>query len=443
MKLQTLRQIKDLKNKRVLLRVDFNVPVLSPTKASGKQNRASRLSGANIGIADDTKIRSALPTIEYLLSKGAEIVLVSHLGRPGIMQNAKCKMQNYNAKLKIIKKTNKQFSLLPIAKYLDRLIGRVKFFGEAIGSEQLKNNLKKIKVGTVAVLENVRFYDGEEKNDPKFAKELASLADVYVNDAFAVCHRAHASTAGVTKFLPSYAGLLLEKEIKALSGLLQKPKKPFVALMGGAKISDKIAVIENLSKKADKILLGGALVNNFFKAMGYEVGASLVESEGVKLAKSLLKSKKIILPVDVVIGKENGEGAKVVNVQLKTQNSKLKTTTKNVKLICDKPYAILDIGPKTILEYAKWLKKAKTLVWNGPMGLFEIKPYSHGTLALGRLFAARSKGKAFGVTGGGETLQALNQTGIGEYVDWISTGGGAMLEFLGGAKLPGVEVLIR
>jgi len=408
MKLRTIKEIKDLKGKRVLLRVNFNVPLLN-----GK-------------VADDSRIKAALPTIEYLLARGAKIILVSHLGRP--------------------KGVDKKYSLAPVAKRLEKLLGR-----------KIKLVERKEVGGNIVMLENVRFNLGEEKNDSKFAKELAGLADIYVNDAFPDSHRAHASIVGVTKYLPSYAGLRLEQEVSVLSALLKKPKKPFVALIGGAKIFDKIGAIKNLSEKAGKILLGGALANNFLKAMGYEVGASLVEVEGVKLAKSLLKNKKIILPLDVVVGMKDGKKAMVVDiarlssreVQIIKQSSSLLhkilrfARGSNLNVICKKPLAILDIGPKTILEYAKQLKKAKTLIWNGPMGLYEVKQFSHGTMALGRLFASRSKGLAYGVAGGGETIDALDKTGLAEYVDWISMGGGAMLEFLEGKNLPGIKVLMK
>lgn len=402
MQLRTIKDIKDLKGKRVLLRVDFNVPLKD---------------GA---VTDDSRIRASLPTIKYLLGKGARIILVSHLGRP--------------------EGVDKKYSLAPVVECLSKLINeKVRLLDYPPRSIPL--TLGKRKGEGIAMLENIRFFSGEEKNDPKFIRELASLADIFVNDAFSASHRHHASVSGVAKHLSAYAGLRLEQEINALSYLLQKPKKPFIAILGGAKISDKIGAIKNLSKKADKILLGGALINNFYKALGHEIGDSLVEKEGVKMAKRLLRNKKVMLPSDVVVGTKDGGAAKVV--KLKIQNAKLKSAIKNSKLICKSPYAILDIGPETILEYAKWIKQAQTLTWNGPMGVYEAKRFSHGTLALGRLFAARSKGRAFGVAGGGETIDALTKTDMDEYVDWVSMGGGAMLEFLAGEVLPGIKALTK
>ena len=306
--------------------------------------------------------------------------------------------------------------------------------GSAPADWEGKKGLKKIdamKSGEVMLLENLRFHPGEEKNDKKFAAGLASLADIYVNDAFAAAHRAHASIVGVPKFLPSYAGLLMEKEVEVLGGLLSKPKKPFVAMIGGAKISTKISVIENLLKKVNWLLLGGALVNNFFRAAGYGIGASIFEPKELKTAKKFLKNKKIILPVDFVVGDFKGKKAWAVGVPKKRAN------------LCKKPYGLLDIGPETIKKYSSVIRKAKTIVWNGPMGYFEIPKYSHGTVALGQLVAARSRGKVFGVVGGGETIEALQKTGMSEYIDHISTGGGAMLEFLEGKMLPGIKQLLK
>jgi phosphoglycerate kinase len=394
-KLRSLKQIRNLSGKRILVRVDFNVPL------SRKR------------VVDDSRLQAVLPTINYLLEKKARIILISHLGRP--------------------QGKDKRYSLAPLARYLTKLVNReVKFLDWSF--EKIKSRLNNNNLSQIVLLENLRFFPEEEKNGLGFAKKLAELAEIYVNDAFSVSHRIHASVVGITKYLPSYAGFLLEKEVKVLSSLLEKPKKPFVVLLGGAKISDKIGVIKNLVKKADKILLGGALINNFYQAMGYKVGSSLVEKEGVKLANQLLKNKKILLPQDVVVGTKDGKKVKVVKIEKEGQRR---------FFICSKEEAILDIGPKTILEYANYLKKAKTLVWNGPMGLYEVKTFSHGTLALARLFASRSQGLAFGVAGGGETIDALNRTGMREYVDWVSTGGGAMLEFLAGKLLPGIKPLIR
>lgn len=398
MKLRTIDEIKKLKGKRVLVRVDFNVPL--------------KKSGAKIVVADDTRIRAALPTIKYLLGQGAKVILMSHLGDPG-------------------GRVKKNLSLKPIGSVLGKLL---LMKGTAPADWEGKKGLKKIdamKTGEVMMLENLRFHPGEEKNDKKFAAGLASLADIYVNDAFAAAHRAHASIVGVPKFLPGYAGFLMKKEINVLSSLLGKPSKPFIGLIGGAKISTKISVIENLLKKVNSLLLGGALVNNFFKAAGYDIGASVYEPKELKMAKKLLRNKKNVLPIDFVVGDFKGKKAWVISVPKK------KTA------LCKKPYALLDIGPETIKKYSEIIRKAQTIAWNGPMGYFEIPKYSHGTLALGQLIAARSKGKVFGVVGGGETIEAVKKTGMSEYIDHISTGGGAMLEFLEGKVLPGIKPLLK
>lgn len=398
MKLRTIDEIKKLKGKRVLVRVDFNVPL--------------KKSGAKIVVADDTRIRAALPTIKYLLGQGAKVILMSHLGDPG-------------------GRVKKNLSLKPIGSVLGKLL---LMKGTAPADWEGKKGLKKIdamKTGEVMMLENLRFHPGEEKNDKKFAAGLASLADIYVNDAFAAAHRAHASIVGVPKFLPGYAGFLMKKEINVLSSLLGKPSKPFIGLIGGAKISTKISVIENLLKKVNYLLLGGALVNNFFKAAGYDIGASVYEPKELKMAKKLLRNKKNVLPIDFVVGDFKRKEAWVISVPKK------KTA------LCKKPYALLDIGPETIKKYSEIIRKAQTIAWNGPMGYFEIPKYSHGTLALGQLIAARSKGKVFGVVGGGETIEAVKKTGMSEYIDHISTGGGAMLEFLEGKVLPGIKPLLK
>ncbi len=398
MKLRTIEEAKNLKGKRVLVRVDFNVPL--------------KKSGARIVVSDDTRIRAALPTIKYLLGQGAKVILMSHLGDP-------------NGKVK------KNLSLKPVGAVLGKLL---LMRGTVPTDWEGKKGLKKIdamKTGEVMLLENLRFHPGEEKNDQKFAAGLASLADIYVNDAFAAAHRAHASIVGVPKFLPSYAGFLIKKEIMALSSLVIRPSKPFVALIGGAKISTKINVIENLLKKVNYLLLGGALVNNFLRAAGYGVGASIYEPKELKTARKFLKSKKIILPVDFIAGDFKGKKAQVVSVPDK------KTT------LCQKTQALLDIGPETTKKYSGIIRKAQTLVWNGPMGMFEIPKYSHGTIAIGRLIAARSRGKVFGVVGGGETVEAVEKTKMSEYIDHISTGGGAMLEFLEGKTLPGIKLLLK
>ncbi|MBI2551843.1 phosphoglycerate kinase [Candidatus Uhrbacteria bacterium] len=418
--MKSARELKNIRGKRVLVRVDFNVPLAK-----------SSVHSSQFTVEDDTRINAAIPTIEFLLKKGAKVVLMSHFGRPGKIKNVKLKMKN---------------DLEPIVDRLSELLKKKAGGVEKWDFTLIYERIKKMKAGGILMLPNLRLHPGEEKNSAAFARDLAGLGQIYVNEAFSVCHRKHASVVGVPKFLPSYAGLQLMKEVEVLSRVLHKPEKPLLALMGGGKIADKIALMRAMVKRANAVLVGGALATHFFKAMGYGVGDSRIEAEGVQLAKKLVgnhrhggASKKIVLPRDVVVGRDDGEGARVVEVLAKSQEQRAKSSTPYA--LCSKPDAVLDIGPQTILEYAKHIKGARTLIWNGPMGLYEIKRYSHGTLALGRLFAARSRGRAFGVAGGGETIDALNQTGMLEYVDFVSTGGGAMLEFLGGRKLPGIEAL--
>jgi phosphoglycerate kinase len=291
----------------------------------------------------------------------------------------------------------------------------------------------KMRNGDIVLLQNLRFHPGEDANDQKFAKELATLADIYVNDAFAVSHREAASVAAITKELPSYAGLLLEEEVAVLSRVLTRAKKPFVALLGGAKISTKIGTIQNLARKAGTVLLGGAITNTIFAARGYGVGTSLISKEDFALAKKLRSSKKFVLPVDAVIGdpKRPERTARVVDIRAAPHE------------ICPKKLAIFDVGPRTVSLYAGFLKRAQTILWNGPVGWFEVRAGSHATRALARLIAARSSGRAFGVVGGGETIQALHETHMAHFVDHISTGGGAMLEFLAGKTLPGIKPLLK
>lgn len=390
MKIRTIKQIRNFKNKCVLLRVDFNVPL-----KNGK-------------IIDDSRIRASLPTIEYLLKKKAKVILVSHLGRP----------EGYDKKL----------SLEPVAKRLGELMKKkVKL----LKIKRLEDYFRK-NVGaygnTPVLLENIRFFAGENDEKSVLAKQLASLADIFVLDGFAVVHRAAASVSGVAKHLPSYAGLLLEKEIIGLSKAVQKPKKPFALVLGGVKMETKLPVLKNLLPKADYVLIGGGIFNTYLWAKGYKVGKSLIDKEYKKEALKYLSNKKVILPVDLVVGEGDGTNCKLMKVDNRFE-------------IRDKRYAIFDVGPETIRLYAKYIKKAQTIVWNGAMGYFEQKPYDVGTLSVARLVASRSKGKAFGIIGGGETLQAMEMTKMGEYVDLISTGGGAMLEFLSGKKLPGVEAV--
>lgn len=403
-----MKSIKDLQNirgKRVLMRVDFNEPI-----ERGK-------------MVDDTRIRAALPTLELLIKKGAKVILMTHFGRPT------------GGKKSVVSSQESGMITVRLGELLKKRVHTT----EDWDFEKIGAVVQKMKTGQVLMLPNLRLHPGEEKNSRAFAEELATLGQLYVNEAFSVSHRAHASIVGVPKLLPCYAGLRLMEEISILGKVCKAPERPFVVLMGGGKITDKIRMIKSMVRRADAVLVGGALATHFYKAMGYGVGNSHIEPEGVLLAKKLFGNKKIILPRDVVVGKEDGSGARVVGISAKGKERRAKS--EGPYAICSKPFGIWDIGPKTILEYARYIKSARTLVWNGPMGRYEVKQYSHGTLALGRLFASRSKGKAFGVIGGGETIDAMEKTGLSEYVDFISTGGGAMIAYLGGEKLPGIEAL--
>jgi len=378
----------DVKGKKVLVRVDFNVPI-----DNGK-------------VGDDTRIQAALPTIKYLLENGAAVILCSHLGRP---------KAEFDPKL----------SLKPVAEYLDTLLDApVKFAEDCIG-EAAEKAADSLEPGQVLVLENTRFHAGEKKNDPEMAKALASLADLFVNDAFGSAHRAHASTAGVADYLPAAAGFLLEKEIKYLGNAIADPERPFVAILGGAKISDKIGVIDNLIKKADRILIGGGMANTFYKAQGYEMADSLVEEEVLDTAKNLLDMAggKIVLPVDVVIADAFAADAheKIMDVG-------------------DVPagWRILDIGPRTVEAFSDIIKRAGTVVWNGPMGVFEFEKFAKGTFEVAKAIA---ESDAIGIVGGGDSASAIKKSGLEDKITHISTGGGASLEMLEGKILPGLAVL--
>jgi len=378
----------DVKGKKVLVRVDFNVPI-----SEGK-------------VGDDTRIQAALPTINYLLENGAAVILCSHLGRPA-------------------GKPDPEFSLKPVAAYLDTLLdARVKFAEDCIG-EIAQAAANDLEPGQVLVLENTRFHVGEKKNDPEMAKELASLADLYVNDAFGSAHRAHASTAGVAEFLPAAAGFLLEKEIKYLGDAIADPDRPFVAILGGAKISDKIGVIDNLIKKADRILIGGGMANTFFKAQGFAMADSLVEDEVLDTAKELLDlaGEKLVLPVDVVIADDFDADAadKIMDVG-------------------DVPagWRILDIGPRTVNAFSDIINEAGTVVWNGPMGVFEFEKFAEGTFEVAKAIA---ESDATGIIGGGDSASAVKKSGLAGKITHISTGGGASLEMLEGKTLPGLAAL--
>lgn len=384
----TIRDI-DLKGRRVLTRVDFNVPL-----ANGK-------------VADDTRIRAALPTINCMRDKGAKVILITHLGRP--------------------KGVTESLRLDPVAFRLSELGIPVKKLNDCIGDE-VKKAVSEMKEGDVILLENVRFYPEEEKNDPKFAQELASLADIYVNDAFGTAHRAHASTEGVARFLPAVAGFLMEKEIKFFSKVLESPERPFVAVLGGAKVSDKIGVIKNLLEKVDILLIGGGMAYTFLKSLGYEVGQSICEVDKLSLAKELLdlakeKNVELVLPVDVVIADKFAPDA----------NTKVVPVSQ-----IPNDWQGLDIGPQTREIFAQKVSQARTIVWNGPLGVFEMSAFSEGTKAVG---TAISNVNALKVVGGGETAEAVEKFGLTEKMTHVSTGGGASLEFLEGKVLPGVAIL--
>ncbi len=377
-----------LSGKRVLMRADFNVPLQDGT------------------ISDDTRIRAALPTIEYILEHGASLVLMSHLGRP--------KGQ-----------VKPELSLKPVAARLSELLGRaVQMAPDCVGPE-VKAMAESLRPGEVLLLENTRFHAEEKKNDPEFARQLAELGDLFVNDAFGTAHRAHASTEGVTHYLPSVAGFLIEKEIAFLGRATGDPERPYLVLLGGSKISGKIAVINNLLGKADKLLIGGGMANTFFKAQGLPVGDSLVEDDALPLANDLLAKAgdKLVLPVDVVIADAFAPDAA--------------TQTVPVDQVPD-GWRILDIGPQTVAHYRELLSQAKTVVWNGPMGVFEMPAFAKGTFAIAQVLAELD---AVTIIGGGDSASAVKLAGVTDKVSHVSTGGGASLEFLEGKTLPGIAAL--
>lgn len=384
---KTIQDI-DPRGKRVLVRVDFNVPIEKGV------------------VQDDTRIQAALPTIQNLLDRGAAVILCSHLGRPKDAPDPK-------------------YSMRPVAEYLGKLVKAPVIFSEECVGSKAEAAAKALKPGEILVLENTRFYPGETKNDPAMSKALASLADLYVNDAFGSAHRAHASTEGVAHYLPAVAGLLMEKEIRYLGQALANPKRPFVAILGGAKVSDKIEVIRNLLSKADNLLIGGGMANTFFKAQGLELADSLVEVEAIETAKELLANDKgkLHLPTDFVIADAFDEGAKHKTMP-----------------VGDVPagWRVLDIGPETIAAFSALVKTAGTVVWNGPMGVFEMKPFAQGTFALAKAVA---ESKADSIVGGGDSVSALQQSGLADKITHISTGGGASLEMLEGKVLPGLAAL--
>ncbi|UOF91253.1 phosphoglycerate kinase [Fodinisporobacter ferrooxydans] len=381
----------DVQGKRVFVRVDFNVPL-----ENGK-------------ITDDTRIQAALPTIQYLQQQGAKVILASHLGRPK-------------------GKVDPAFSLQPVAAHLSHLLGQDVTMAEDSVGDTVKHQVNQMKNGDVLLLENVRFHGGEEKNDADLAKSFAELADLYVNDAFGTAHRAHASTAGIAEYLPAVAGFLMEKEISIMGNALSDPERPFTAIIGGAKVSDKITVLENLIEKVDQLIIGGGMANTFLAAQGYQLGKSLVEADKLDLANTLIEKARannviLFLPEDVVVAKE------------------FKADTEHKIVDIDQipdDWMALDIGPKTSETYRLAIVRSQTVIWNGPMGVFEMDAFAKGTNEV-----AQAVAETEGVTivGGGDSVAAVEKSGLADKMTHISTGGGASLEFLEGKALPGVEAL--
>lgn len=390
---KTLKDL-DVKGKKVLVRCDFNVPM------DGEGN-----------ITDDTRIRRSLPSIEYLIEHEAKVILMSHLGRPK-------------------GEAKKELSLKPVADRLEELLGKEIIFAEDdnVVSDKVREAINSLNDGDVALLQNTRFRVEETKNGEEFANEIASLGDLYVNDAFGTSHRAHASNVGVSSKLPSAVGFLVEKEINVMGKAIEDPKRPFIAILGGAKVSDKIGVIENLLDKVDTILIGGGMSYTFLKAQGYEVGKSLLEEDKIDLAKDLLekakrKGVKLLLPKDIVIAKEFKNDTEFRTVDMDSIPADMMG---------------LDIGEKTIEEFSKEIEKGETIVWNGPMGVFEMENFSKGTFAIVEVMA---KSKGITIIGGGDSAAAVEQSGYSKDMTHVSTGGGASLELLEGKALPGIEAI--
>ena len=391
---KTIRDIpqEELKGKRVLVRVDFNVPL--------DENRQ---------ITDDTRIVESLPTIKYLKERGAKVILVSHLGRPKGKFTEELKMD-------------------PVARRLEELLGEKVYKVDDCIGEKVEEAVSKLKEGEILLLENIRFYPQEEANNEEFARALSRLADIYVNDAFGTAHRAHASTAGVAKFLPAYAGFLMEKELEVLGEKLNNPVRPFLAILGGAKVSSKIGVIRRLLEKVDVLLLGGGMAYTFVKALGYEVGNSIVEESMIGEASDVMRiarerGVRLELPEDFVVAPEAKEGVEYKVVKWNQIPPDM---------------AGFDIGPETVEKFGRYIQEARTIFWNGPLGVFEIEPFSRGTVAIAKKIAQSG---ATSVVGGGDTIAAIKKVGVEDKITHISTGGGASLEFLEGRVLPGVEVL--
>jgi len=391
---KTVRDV-DVAGKRVFLRADLNVPL--------DDNR----------ITDDTRIRASLPTIIYLLERGASVVLASHLGRPK-------------------GKVNEALRLRPVADRLTQLLGRpVRMTGDALGPG-VQVAVDKLRPGDLILLENLRFHAAEEANDPDFAKSLASLADLYVNDAFGAAHRAHASTEGITHFLPALAGLLMEREVDALSRLLERPEKPFHAVIGGAKVSDKLEVLEALLARCQAVLVGGGMANTFLAARGLQLGKSLVEEDQIASAERIIgearrKRVRLMLPTDAVVAPQIHHRARTRTVPIDQ---------------VPKDQMVVDIGPATLAAYTEHLSKARTVFWNGPMGVFEHRQMADGTNAMARFLAGRTSSGVVVVVGGGDSVAAVEALGVGDRMTHVSTGGGASLEFLEGKTLPGVAALL-
>lgn len=381
----------ELAGKRLFCRVDFNVPMQDGM------------------ITDDTRIRAAVPTIRYMVDAGAKVILASHFGRP---------------KGQVVE----EMRLTPVAAHLSALLGKeVTKLGDSVG-EEVKAAVAGMKNGDVLLLENVRFHPGEEKNDPELAKSFAELADLFVNDAFGTAHRAHASTAGIAQYIPAVSGLLMEKEIRFMGGALSNPERPFTAIVGGAKVKDKIAVIENLLTKVDSLIIGGGMANTFLKAQGYAIGASLCEDDKLDLARSLMEQAKergvnLMMPIDVIVADRFAADAEKKTVAIDA---------------IPEGWMALDIGPKTVEAYHRVIVESKTVVWNGPMGVFEMDAFAQGTIGVAR---AMKECSGTTIIGGGDSVAAVEKAGVAEEMTHISTGGGASLEFMEGKELPGVTVL--